>query len=329
MSRLVRVLTTGGTIASRRTADGDVLAQDRGELVLRGMGASAGDITVKTEEVFVLGSYRLALDEVLEVARRVEVAASDPAVAGVVVAHGTDTMEETAYLVDLLHQAATPVVFTGAQRAADDPDADGPHNLRTAIRLAGTPEARGLGAVITMAGRAFAAREATKAHTLALDAFAAPGGGPVAEVFGEHVLIHHMPRRGPRFDISAVKSLPRVDIVSLYVGADAALLQAARAAGAAGIVLEAFGAGNATPAVAAEAAACVEAGVPVLVTSRTLAGPVTPLYGGGGGADLEKAGAVFAGTLRAPKARLLLAVALAVSGEPSSALRALDPHITL
>lgn len=324
----VRVLTTGGTIASRRTATGAVTAQNSGEHLLSQVLGGGAQARVEVEEVFRIGSFSLTLADLLQLARQVQEAVADPNIDGVVVTHGTDTMEESAYLVDLVHTAAAPVVFTGAQRAADEPDADGPRNLADAIALAAAPAARELGAVVCMAGRAYDARNVTKVRTLAPDAFAAPGYGHVAEVYRGQVAVSATPRRPARFHLAELGELPdRVDVVPLTVGVDATFLQAARQAGARGIVLQAFGAGNANPPVVAEVAHCVEAGVVVLVVSRCREGPVAPIYGGGGGVDLAAAGAVFAGNLRAPKARLLLTAALGATPDAAAAVARLRPHL--
>ncbi|HEX2072746.1 MAG TPA: asparaginase [Geodermatophilus sp.] len=322
---LVRVLTTGGTIASRPGVDGRVVAADSGDALLRSVAPVDG-VDVLVEDVFRLGGYRLTLDDVRELARRVRDAAADAD--GVVVTHGTDTMEETAYFLDLVHAGPRPVVLTGAQRNAEVADTDGPRNLHDALRVAATPAAGDLGVVITMAGRILPARRATKVHTLALDAFAAPEGGPLGYVDPDGVRVLAAPRRAPAFDLDDLAGpLPRVDVVPLYLGADGTFLRASREAGARGIVLDAFGAGNVTPDVLAETERALSDGLVVLVASRCHAGPVSPLYGAGGGADLAAAGAVMAGDLRAPKARLLLTVALATSGDAADAIAALRPHV--
>ena len=323
--RRVHVLATGGTIASRPGADGRVLACDDVTALLESAGAVEG-IDVTAAEVVRLGSYRLTVADALAIARRVGEASSQAD--GVVVTHGTDTMEESAYLVDLLHAGPAPVVFTGAQRNAQIADSDGPRNLRDAVRLAGDPAAAGLGAVVAMAGRVLPARYVTKVHTLALEAFAAPGGCQLGEIDPQAVRLVSQPRRRPVFDLADVPDqLPRVDVVPLHLGADGTFLRAARDAGARGIVLDAFGAGNVTPAVLAETEKALADDVVVLVSSRCHAGAVSAVYGAGGGADLAAAGAVLAGDLRAPKARLLLALALATTDDPVAACAALRPHL--
>jgi L-asparaginase len=322
---VVHVLTTGGTIASRAGRDGRVLASDPGEDLLATAGP-VGGVELHVEEVLRLGSYRLMLSDVLCLARRVRdvVGPAD----GVVVTHGTDTMEESAYLIDLLHAGPQPVVFTGAQRNAQAVDGDGPRNLRDAVRVAASPAAQGVGSVIAMAGRVLAARYATKVHTLALGAFDAPGVGRLGEVDQDAVRIAALPRRAPVIELDRLPhTLPRVDVVPLHLGADGTFVRAAREAGARGIVLDAFGAGNVTPAVLEEAEKALADDVVVLVTSRCAAGAVSPIYGAGGGADLAAAGAVLGGDLRAAKARLLLTLTLATARDPTAARLALAPHL--
>ncbi len=318
---MIRILTTGGTIASRRHGDavsvelsGDALAE------YAGLGPD-----VEVVEVLRTHSFNLTLSEVLRLAAAVLDGLRTPGVDGVVVTHGTDTMEETAYLIDLLLEPDETVVLTGAQRHAGEPDSDGPRNLADAVRVAADPKARGLGAVVVMAGRIHPARTVRKAHTVAVDAFASPDGGPLGAVDAAGPRVWSRPVRTPCFRLDELGgSLARVDVVSLQLDSDDTQLAACVAGGARGIVLEALGIGNPTPPVLRTVADCVRAGIPVLVTSRCGSGPVVPVYGAGGGADLAAAGAVFAGGLAAAKARLLLAAALTAEPAPAAALRRID-----
>ncbi|WP_119732216.1 asparaginase [Thermomonospora amylolytica] len=318
----VSVLTTGGTIASRPAPEGGVRVAVRGGE----LAASAGATRVR--EVMLAHSFNLTPADALRIVSAVLAELADPDVDGVVVTHGTDTMEETAYLVDLVLDDERPVVFTGAQRHASAPDADGPGNLADAVRVAAAPEARSLGALVVMGGRIHAARYATKAHTLALDAFASPGHGPVGRVTEDRVEVTSRPSRPPGFRPAELGDLDaRVDIVPAYLGADGVQIAACRAAGARGLVLQALGTGNPTPGVLREVRACVAERIPVLVASRCFDGPSLPVYGAGGGADLAEAGAVFAGPLQAPKARLLLSAALSAAPDPAAAVRRIAPHL--
>ncbi|GAA3742506.1 L-asparaginase/Glu-tRNA(Gln) amidotransferase subunit D [Spinactinospora alkalitolerans] len=188
--------------------------------------------------------------------------------------------------------------------------------------MAAAPCARDRGVLLCFDGHVYAARGVTKVDSLAAHAFDAPGRGPVLRV-AEGAVIPLVPRsRPPALPLTPDGLvLPRVDVLPLYVGADAALLRAALEAGARGLVLAAFGAGNATPAVTDAVRDAVAGGVAVLVCSRVPAGPVLPLYTGGGGADLERAGALFGADLSPWQGRMLLAAAIAARpSAPESAV---------
>jgi L-asparaginase len=231
-------------------------------------------------------------------------------VAGVVVTHGTDTMEESVYVVDRLLDSDTAVAFTGAQRAADEPDTDGPRNLRNAVRVALDPEARGRGALVVFAGELHAAREARKVHTSALRAFESPGYGPLGHVDGERVVFRGRPDRSPPLP-PPTGPLPQVDLIRLYAGSDDRFVRVSLESGSRAIVLEGTGRGNASERLLPGVEAAVAAGVAVVACSRCAAGRVEPVYGRGGGKDLAEAGVLFAGDLAGPKARVLLQLALA------------------
>ncbi|HST99501.1 MAG TPA: asparaginase [Geodermatophilus sp.] len=304
----VHLLATGGTIASRRTDDGLSATTPAAELL-----AAAGPLPgleVTVSDLTTVPSFALTGADVRGLLRAVRERLAD-GVDGVVVTHGTDTMEESAFLADLVHDDPRPVVFTGAQRPFDAPAPDGPANLADALRVAADPAARDLGALLAFDGLVFAARGVRKVETLRGAAFGAPGRGPVLRVAGGAVVPLGRPPRPPALPLDLAADLPRVDVVACAQGSDDALLRAAVAAGAAGVVLEAFGAGNVPPPVAAAAAELVAGGVPVLVCSRVPSGPVAPLYAGGG-ASLARDGALFGGDLSPWQGRLLLAAALAL-----------------
>ena len=325
----VVVLTTGGTIASRPDLSGGVVAATSGEELIEAIPGLNEVADVRVEELFRIGGYLMAPEDMLKVARRVRELDADPDVAGIVVTHGTDTMEETAYMVDLLYPGDKPIVFTGAQRNAAVSDTDGPRNLRDAVRLAASPEARGIGAVISMSGTIEAAREATKTHTSALRAFTSPGYGPIGGITDEGVYIFRR-RSRPNNLASDPSEIPRVDLIKLVAGTDGAFIRAAREAGAAGIVIEAFGIGNANHAVLDEVKGAIDSSVAVLVVSRCAEGRVAPVYGNGGGYDLSEAGAIFGGNLSGQKARLLLMVVLAAAERSGDTLESLlGPHLAL
>ncbi|TFV89501.1 asparaginase [Blastococcus sp. CT_GayMR16] len=313
---LVTVLATGGTIASRSAPDGAATAQDTGADLVAGLPLPAG-VRVQVRDVLRVGGFRMTVDRVHTVASAVAAELRDPEVTGVVVTHGTDTTEETAFFLDLFHDDARPVVVTGAQRAADAPDSDGPRNLLDAVTVAADDAARGLGVLVGFGGRLFPARGTRKSHTLAADTFTNPYGGALGWVYGGHVEVVTTPRRQPALELAAFDPTGvRVDVVACYPDADATALQAFAAAGARGIVLEATGAGNANPAICAAVRELTAAGVVVVTSTRVPAGPIAAIYGDGGGVDLLAAGAVPSGLLRPSQARILLAALLSIHRDP-------------
>lgn len=308
-SRHVLCLATGGTIASRGGPGGRTASVSADELVRSVSGRHPG-IEVSALDLATRGSFSAGLDDLLQLTAGIVAAFKDD-IDGLVVTHGTDSMEESAFLAGLVVDDPRPLVFTGAQRPFDDPGRDGPANLADAIAVAASPQARGRGSLICFDGSVFAARGATKVHTLSAHAFDAPGRGPVAQVADGRVHPLAPAHRPPALPLDPAGPLPRVDIVNVYPGADAALLRACVEAGARGVVVNAFGVGNAPPSFTPEIERLSASGIPVLICSRVGSGPVLPLYGGGGGADLERAGAVFGDDLSAWQGRLLLAAALA------------------
>jgi len=291
---LVAVVTTGGTIASTVGADGVSTPTLGGGDVLGGAADRAG-VRVRTSEALRVDSATMTLEQAAVVRAHVTAALADPDVVGVVVLHGTDSLEETALLLDLHHDDDRPVVLTGSQRTADHPDPDAPANVGAALAATVEARSRGRGVLVVFAGAVHPAPGTTKRHTADLDAFASP----------EPPL-----RRGtPLPWVEA--PWPRVDVVALHPGADGVLLDAARAAGARGVVVEALGAGNATAEVVEAVARCTAAGVVVALTTRVPQGPVVAGYGGGGGGhELVAAGAVTTGRWRAGQSRVLLATLL-------------------
>lgn len=299
----ITVITTGGTIASIPQDNGDVNAVLSGADVLRGLREAA----VFVEPCVTLGSYAFTFETLHTIAARVLSLMDSGSVDGIVITHGTDTMEETAFYLSLVTPKRKPIVLTGAQFDASHPSSDGPRNLTDAICVARCPDAACLGPVVTFAGFIYSSREVTKLDTNAIQAFGSPGWGPVGRVDQRRVLLSRDVRERPTLPLA----IPRpVILVRLAVGTTGdEVLKLAQ--GYEGVVLQAFGRGNAHPSVAHAVQELVSEGVPVIVTSRCNAGAVAPIYGNGGGRDLERSGAWFAGDLAGEKARILLGLMLA------------------
>jgi L-asparaginase len=253
-------------------------------------------------------------------ARVVELLARED-VEGVVLTHGTDTLEETAYLMARSVAPGTPVVFTGAMRSGSDLGWDGPANLIDAVRVAAAPDAGAYGTLLVIGARVFAGVDVTKTNTHMLDAFESPELGPVGVVDDGDVIFRRSLPGPPRIVAPPAPATP-VDIITAHAGADARLLDASRTT-ARGVVVAALGRGNVPPDMVDGIARCLEQGLPLVVASRAHAGRVGPTYGyPGAGRRLLELGAILAGGRHPQQARIELMLGLG-AGLAGDALREL------
>lgn len=309
MKKTVCLITTGGTIASQKNAStGHVTAKLGGAELIVLLGSRLDDVELLVDEFMTVGSFALSLEDAFALACRIREHLADPRIDGVVVTHGTDTMEESAYMADLLIDSEKPVVFTGAQRAADEPDADGPRNIGDAVRIAASSVARGLGVLLCFEQEFHAARDVTKSHTSRTDTFISAEHGKLGEVDGDMVVVHRRPLFRGKIPASRVET--DIEIVKLGIGSSDRFLRFAALNGVKAVVIEGFGRGNAPPAVTATAIDLVKSGTPVIMTSRCQRGRVKPIYGNGGGKTLAEGGVIFAGDLSSQKARVLVSLLL-------------------
>ena len=309
----VHLIGTGGTISGG--AGGPLNAADL-RSALPGLDSVA---SVTTEDFVRIGSSRMHPELQFRLAERIAaVFAERPGLAGIVVTHGTDSLEETAFVLDLLLPSGRPVVFAAAQRPPRYEDSDGPRNLLDAIRVAGSGRTRHLGVLVVLNGQIHAAREVKKTHSIALHAFASPDTGPVGMVDDGQLLLYSTPKR--RIHLPAARVEPRVEVVRLSAGSGAASIRAAAEAGAKGIVVEVFGRGNAPPPVAEAVDAAIQLGALVVFTTRTGGGRVVL-------SDAQRERGILSGEdLDGLKARMLLTVALGAgraADEIEAAFRAL------
>lgn len=319
--RVVALVFTGGTISMRFDAErgGAVPSLGAEEIV----AAAKGIEHVAALRVEEWGRYpgpHMTVERQWALRNRLVALVNDPAVDGVVVTHGTDTIEESAYLATRSIATDKPIVFTGAMRNASELSWDGPANLSDSVRVAASDEARGHGALVVLNGRVFSALDVTKAHTHLLDAFESPGLGPIGVVDDGEVVFRRS--LAPWGAVVAPEALATpVDIVVAHAGADARLIDVSRET-ARGLVVAALGRGNVPPLMADGIARALRAGLPVIVASRAPRGRVGMTYAyEGGGRRLADMGAVFTGARRPQQARIDLMLALG-AGLEGDALRA-------
>lgn len=301
----VHMISTGGTIAG-----GPAGPLNAANLLERAPEiAKLADVTF--EDFSNIDSSRMTPDLQLKLGKRVrEILAKDKALAGVVITHGTDSLEESAFALDLLVDSDRPVVFAAAQRPPRESDSDGPRNLLNAVRVASAPVSRGMGVMLTLNSEINGAHDARKTHSVALDAFRSPGVGPLGYIDGEAVIFTARPSRRIHIPADAVE--PKVDLLTLVAGSDARLIDAAVASGARGLVIETFGRGNVPEGAMEGVARARKAGIPVVFTTRTRGGRVEV------DAEGKALGVVGAEDLDGLKARMVLVMALPITKDPAA-----------
>ena len=308
----VLVLATGGTIAGSAASPENVTGYQAGVIGIDELLSAVPEIQsyvdVQGEQLCNIDSKDMTDEILIRLADRVNEILAENETDGIVITHGTDTMEETAFFLSLTVKSEKPVILTGAMLPATAQNADGPRNLFDAMRVAACPESSGKGVLVVMNGKIFAAKEVTKTHTTKIDAFAAPDSGPLGHVDDNGVVFERTPNL-PRLHFPADSPLPRVDILYGHEGDDGALVDAALRAGAKGIVYAGMGNGN-IPAKAEKALAkASEKGIVVVRASRSNSGPVVPAD-----SSYAAAGFIDSGMLNPQKSRVLLRLALGQTG---------------
>lgn len=317
----ITLLATGGTIAGAHTAGGGYAAAAlSAEALLAAVPGLAELATIQVEQVARIGSQDMDDAVWRKLAERAQAALDDPAVTGVVVTHGTDTMEETAYFLNLVLKTDKPVVLVGAMRPATVISADGPINLYNAVAVAAAPVARGRGVLVVANDEIHFAREVAKTNTTQVGTFKSPNRGLAGLVnrgrlhfFGPTVRRH---TAASEFAPLSAAPLPRVDIVYVHAGMRRDLIDAAVAAGARGLIVAGVGAGNLPAGALAACAEAVQRGVAVVRSSRTGGGVVERNVE----TDDDRAGFLVAEELNPQKARVLLMLGLA-HNLPATALQ--------
>ena len=309
----VVILATGGTIAGA-AATGTQSGYTSGAVTIDAMLKAVPGIdklaTVKGEQIANVGSQDMSFDVLLKVAKRINELAKDPSITGFVITHGTDTLEESAFFLNLTVKTDKPVVLVGSMRPSTAVSADGPLNLYNAVGIAVDPKAKGRGVLVTLNDQIHGAHSMTKTSTTAVETFQSPVRGILGTAsYGKNDWYQspdwkHTTKS--EFDISSVTKMPRVDIIYAGVDASSDLITLAANAGAKGIVIAGVGNGNMNKAMVDAAAAAVKKGVVVVRASRVTTG----LVGRNVELDDDKLGFIASDELNPQKARILLSLAL-------------------
>ncbi len=318
----VTAIFTGGTIAVSTDSPASVVPALSGREILDRIPEVTKflpNVNVRVHDFATLPGPHISPEMMLTLAGFIRAMRDDRSseehADGIVITHGTDSLEETAYFLDLVASNHAPIVITGSMHTSTDAAWDGGRNLVDAVAVAASRDFRGIGALIVMNGEILAASEATKTHTMDPGTFRSLDFGPLGKV-NTLAQIEPIKTREPKQRTEIVLSddadLPYVELFKTYAGMDDRLFIAALNGGASGIVVEAMGQGNVPPGVINGISRAREVNVPVVITSRCPSGPVRPYYAyEGAGRELERLGCIFAPYLTGPKARIKLMVALA------------------
>ena len=309
----IYILATGGTIAGSGSGALDT-SYTSGTVTVDKLIAAVPEInkiaTIKGEQISNIGSQEMNNEVWFKLANRVNELLTSGKADGVVITHGTDTMEETAYFLNLVVKSDKPIVMVGAMRNSGSLSADGPLNIFNAVNVAMSKEAAGKGVVVVMNDEIHAAREVTKTNTTAVDTFKSPNSGKIGTVFYGNVKFYMNPVRkhtvNSAFDITKIKELPRVDIIYSHSNDNPDFVNLAVKNGAKGIVNAGMGNGNPFPSALEALGEAVKGGVVVVRDSRVGSGETTL----NGEVDDGKYGFLASDNLNAQKARVLLMLAL-------------------
>lgn len=272
------------------------------------------DVTVR--EAFHLPSPHITPDHMLQLKKIIEEEYEKERIQGVVITHGTDTLEETAYFLDLTINLPISLVVTGAMRSSNEIGADGLYNLLSSIKVASNENSVDKGVLVVLNDEIHSAKNVTKTHTSNVSTFQSPQYGPIGIVTKRGVIFHHKPTSIEKYVMKSVAK--NIALIKAHAGMDSALLLALKELKFDGVIIEALGQGNLPPAAVTGVEALISAKIPVVLVSRCFNGIVQDVYGyAGGGKQLKDMGVIFSNGLNGQKARIKLLVALSASSEPS------------
>ena len=307
------VITTGGTIAMKKDeATGGLVPAVSGEDLAAAVPGLASVADVEVVEFSNIPSGWMDAERMFQLAKLID-SLSDKA-DGFVVTHGTDSLEETAFFLDMTLHTEKPVCVTGAMRGASELSADGPENILSAVRVAAHEDSRGMGVLVCLQDRIYAAYDVTKFHTTNPDTFRDLHYGPLGTVYSKEIIYGRRPMGHKRYHPDHIES--NVWMITCWSGMEGGIIAAAGEAGARGLVVDALGCGNVPPKCKEAMVNLMEKGLPMVLTTRVPSGSVMEEYSYDGSAlSMKESGLILGGHLSAWKARLLLAIGLGMTGE--------------
>lgn len=311
----IAVITTGGTISMRFDAAlGGAVPAVSGEELLEMVPGLRDIADLELIEFANIPSCHLTPDTMFELCHVIQATLGRPDIEGVVVTHGTDALEETAYMSDLWVQSEKPVVFTAAMRNNSEMGCDGPRNIISAVRVATSEDARGGGTLVVFNGRVLTARDTIKMHTSNMDAFRSPTLGSIGLVDDDAVVIFR--KSMVRESLHPESIVAQIELLRVYGGMDSEFVTWSLKHGHKGLVVEAMGQGNVPPALVPGLQAWLDAGKPVVLVSRCPEGRALDTYAyEGGGKQLHNMGVIFGEDLTGQKARIKLMLALGITSD--------------
>ena len=305
MPKKILVLHTGGTISMQADASGAVVTSS--DNPMNHVSNPLNGIQVHTLDFFNLPSPHIKPKHMLALYQKIKEEAAN--YDGVVITHGTDTLEETAYFLDTMEVPHMPIVLTGAMRSSNELGSDGVYNYLSALRVASDDRAADKGVLVVMNDEIHAAKYVTKTHTTNVGTFQTPTHGPLGLITKREILYFKTAEPRVRFDLDHIQGL--VPIISAYAGMTDELIDMLDLEQLDGLIIQAFGAGNIPKETAQKLESLLQKGIPVALVSRCFNGIAEPVYAyQGGGVQLQKAGVFFVKELNAQKARLKLLIAL-------------------
>lgn len=315
MKKSILLIHTGGTISMKMNNDSGAVLPNEQNAILGISEQLSQFADIKEIEAFNLPSPHITPKEMLVLRNIIDDYTQKHPVDGIVITHGTDTLEETAYLLDLTTKYDFPIVLTGAMRSSNELGADGIYNLVEAVRVACSPEAKNKGVLVVMNDEIHQAFNITKTSTSSVNTFQSPQYGPIGLITKKMVHIHQAPVSRKYVNVQSIEK--RVALLKVYAGMDGDILDAIFNLQYDGVVLEGLGQGNVPPAVVPAIKKLIDKNIPVVLVSRCFNGIAEGIYGyEGGGKSLEEQGVIFATGISGQKARLKLLIGLNQQNKP-------------